>query len=180
LSEFPGVAALLERLGSLQIRRRARLGGNIANASPIGDMPPCCWRWTPACACGAGALREVPLDGFFSGYRQSILQPGEYIEGILIPGCGHQLFRVDKISKRHDDDISALCMALRLDFDESGRVGEARLACGGMAATPLRGRKTEARCARGHSMVPPWLPHKLRWLRTSSPSTTSARAPPIA
>ncbi|SDI73296.1 xanthine dehydrogenase small subunit [Pseudomonas panipatensis] len=146
LSEFPGVAALLERLGSLQIRQRGTLGGNIANASPIGDMPPVLLALDARLRLRrAGALREVPLDGFFSGYRQSILQPGEYIEGILIPRLRpHQLFRVDKISKRHDDDISALCMALRLDFDESGRVGEARLACGGMAATPLRGRKTEA------------------------------------
>lgn len=146
LHAFPGVPELLERLGSLQIRQRGTLGGNVANASPIGDMPPVLLaldaRLRLRCA---GQTREIPIDGFFTGYRQSVLQPGEYIEAIVIPRLvGGQLFRVDKISKRRDDDISAVCLALRLDLDEQGNVRDARLACGGMAATPSRGRKTEA------------------------------------
>ncbi|MCY1247416.1 xanthine dehydrogenase, small subunit [compost metagenome] len=77
-----------------------------------------------------------------------MLQPGEYIEAIRIPRLrANQLLRVDKISKRRDDDISAVCLALRLDLDDHGEVREARLACGGMAATPLRGRRTEAALA---------------------------------
>ncbi|MNN38406.1 Carbon monoxide dehydrogenase medium chain [compost metagenome] len=90
-------------------------------------------------------MREVPIDGFFTGYRRSVLQPGEYIEAIRIPRLrDDKLLRVDKISKRRDDDISAVCMALRLDLADDGTVRDARLACGGMAATSLRGRRTEA------------------------------------
>lgn len=146
LEEFPGVGALLERLGSLQIRLRGTLGGNIANASPIGDMPPVLLALDAHLRLRkAGQVREVPVDGFFTGYRQTILQPGEYIEALRIPRLrGHQRLRVDKVSKRRDDDISAVCLALRLDLDEAGIVADARLACGGMAATPLRGANTEA------------------------------------
>jgi xanthine dehydrogenase small subunit len=146
LEEFPGVVALLERLGSLQIRQRGSLGGNIANASPIGDMPPVLLALDARLRLRkAGATREVAIDGFFTGYRKTILQPGEYIEAVLIPHLrGHQRFRVDKVSKRRDDDISAVCLALRLDFGDGGIVTDVRLACGGMAATPLRGAKTEA------------------------------------
>lgn len=146
LREFPGMAALLERLGSLQIRQRGTLGGNIANASPIGDIPPVLLALDATLLLRrAGQAREVSIDGFFTAYRQTLLQPGEYIEAIRIPHLGaHQRFRVDKVSKRRDDDISAVCLALRLDLDETGTVADARLACGGMAATPLRGAQTEA------------------------------------
>lgn len=146
LEEFPGVAALLERLGSLQIRQRGTLGGNIANASPIGDMPPVLLALDATLRLRrAGEVREVPVDGFFTGYRQTILQPGEYIEAVRIPRLrANQRFRVDKVSKRRDDDISTVCMALRLDLDEAGIVTAARLACGGMAATPMRGARSEA------------------------------------
>ncbi|QRY80680.1 xanthine dehydrogenase small subunit [Pseudomonas sp. PDNC002] len=146
LAEFPGLGDLLERLGSLQIRQRGTLGGNIANASPIGDLPPvllaldACLRLRRA-----GEVRDVPVDGFFTGYRQTILQPGEYIEAVRIPRLrDHQRFRVDKISKRRDDDISSVCLALRLDLDANGVVSDARLACGGMAATAQRGAHSEA------------------------------------
>ncbi|MFJ3051393.1 xanthine dehydrogenase small subunit [Pseudomonas nitroreducens] len=146
LGEFPGVSALLERLGSLQIRQRGTLGGNIANASPIGDMPPVLLALDARLRLRqSGAVREVPVDGFFTGYRKTVLQPGEYIEAVLIPRLGsHQQFRVDKVSKRRDDDISAVCLALRLDLDDNAIVTDVRLACGGMAATPLRGLRTEA------------------------------------
>ena len=124
LRAFPGVPELLERLGSLQIRQRGSLGGNIANASPIGDMPPVLLALDARLRLRrTGQVREVPIDGFFTGYRQSVLQPGEYIEAIVIPRLREgQLFRVDKVSKRRDDDISAVCLALRLDFDERGLV----------------------------------------------------------
>ncbi|MDF3935654.1 xanthine dehydrogenase small subunit [Pseudomonas citronellolis] len=146
LQGFPGVPELLERLGSLQVRQRGSFGGNVANASPIGDTPPVLLALDARLRLRrAGQVREIAIDGFFTGYRQSVLQPGEYLEGIVIPRLREgQLFRVDKISKRRDDDISAVCLALRLDLDEHGRVRDARLACGGMAATPLRGARSEA------------------------------------
>jgi len=146
LAEFPGVAALLERLGSLQIRQRGTLGGNIANASPIGDMPPVLLALDARLHLRrAGSVREIPIGEFFTGYRKTVLQPGEYIEAVLIPRLrNNQRLRVDKVSKRRDDDISAVCLALRLDFDDGGIVRTARVACGGMAATPLRGARAEA------------------------------------
>lgn len=143
-SLWPAFDGLLERLGSLQIRNRGTLGGNIGNASPIGDMPP------PLIALDATLVldgprgrRRMPIEDFFKGYRQTDLQPGELIHSVEIPvpRDDEQLF-IYKISKRLDDDISAVLFAMRLTL-ENGRVADCRLAFGGMATTPARAFKTE-------------------------------------
>ncbi|QSP95361.1 xanthine dehydrogenase small subunit [Marinobacter salinisoli] len=146
LSElWPAFDAMLERLGSLQIRNRGTLGGNIANASPIGDMPP------PLIALGATLVldgpdgeRRLPMEAFFHGYKQTDIKPGEFIHSIRVPmpKPDQQLF-IYKISKRLDDDISAVLGAFRLTLHE-GIVSDCRLAFGGMAATPARARHAEA------------------------------------
>ena len=141
---WPSLAQVVKRLGSRQIRNAGTIGGNLANASPIGDMPPA------LIALGAivrlrsqRATRELPLEDFFVGYRKTALQPDEILEAIDVPLPKPELlFRTDKITKRWDQDISAVCGAYALTI-ESGRVTAARIAYGGMAATPARAAGAE-------------------------------------
>ncbi len=141
---WPSLAQLVKRLGSRQIRNLGTIGGNIANASPIGDMPPA------LIALGAtlrlrsrSGRREMPIEDFFLDYRKTALAPDEIVEAVRIP-LPHpgQLFRTDKIAKRWDQDISAVCGAYNLTIDD-GRIADARIAYGGMAATPRRALSAE-------------------------------------
>lgn len=144
-THYPEFARLLERLGSLQIRNQGTLGGNVANASPIGDTPPVLLALNARLLLTSGnGSREVSIDTFFTGYRQTLLQKNEFIEAILIPlpTSQHEHLKVYKISKRFDDDISAVCMAIWLQ-QENNVVTDVRIGCGGMAATPLRAQAAE-------------------------------------
>ncbi len=130
---------LLARFGSPQVRYRGTLGGNIGNASPIADWPPLLQTLDASVVLRAGATtREVPLDTFYTGYRQTVLAPGEYISRIRIPEpIDWQTLHFHKVSKRIDDDISSVAGAFRFDI-ANGSITNARVAFGGMAATPLR------------------------------------------
>ena len=142
---WPAFDGLLERLGSLQIRNRGTIGGNIANASPIGDMPPALIALNATLVLtGPEGERRLPLESFFTGYRQTVLRPGELVHSVRIPlpQPDTRLF-IYKVSKRLDDDISAVLCALSLTLHQ-GRVTACRLAYGGMAATPARASHTEA------------------------------------
>lgn len=149
---FPDLEELLARLGSRQIRNQGTLGGNVGTASPIGDIPPF------LLATGAhlqlrsfSGSRELPVSEFFLDYRRTALRPGECIERILVPlPAQNELLRAYKISKRLDDDISALCGVFNLRIHE-GTVTQARVAFGGMAAIPARATACE-RSLRGQ----PW------------------------
>lgn len=139
----PSLAELLRRYGSEQVRGAATIGGNIANGSPIGDGPPA------LIAMGAtlhlrrgGDRREIPLEDFFLAYGKQDRAPGEFVEAVSFPAAAPAL-RCYKISKRFDQDISALCGCFNLRI-EHGTVAEARIAFGGMAATPKRARAVEA------------------------------------
>jgi xanthine dehydrogenase small subunit len=139
---------LLRRLGSKQIRAAGTIGGNIANGSPIGDMPPA------LIALGATielrrreVTRTLPLEDFFIAYGRQDRAPGEILTRIDIPKLTpSQHFRCYKISKRFDQDISAVMAAFRFELDR-GRIIGGRIAYGGMAATPKRARHTEAALA---------------------------------
>lgn len=142
---LPGLRELLLRFGSPQIRARATVGGNVGNASPIADGPPV------FLALGCDLVlrrrdkrRRVALEDFYTGYRTTVLRPGEFIESLRLarPAPG-SLFNVFKVSKRHEDDISSVCGAFRVRLDATGRVASARIAYGGMAATPARARMCE-------------------------------------
>ncbi|MFI5012731.1 MAG: xanthine dehydrogenase small subunit [Hyphomicrobiales bacterium] len=142
----PHLGELLRRFGGEQIRNAGTVGGNIANGSPIGDLPPA------FIALGATLLlrrgtkrRELPLEEFFLAYRKQDRRPGEFVEAVRVPrpGAG-TLFHASKISKRFDEDISAVCGAFHLSRDKTGRIREARLAYGGMAGTPKRASHAEA------------------------------------
>ena len=139
------LGALVRRIGSTQIRNAGTLGGNLANASPIGDTPPALLALDATVTLRRGAEeRELPLSTFFAGYRKTALRPGELLTRIHLPrGAPGRLFRVYKVSKRFDQDISAVCGAFALEL-EAGRVRSARVAYGGMAAVPVRSAAAEA------------------------------------
>lgn len=142
---FPAFAHLLHRLGSAQIRNRGTLGGNIANASPIGDTPPVLLALEARLwLAGPQGERELALDEFFIDYKKTALHEAEVIRAIFLPAPkpGHTL-KVWKISKRREDDISALLGAFHWRLEE-GVLREVRLAFGGMAAIPKRAYSVEA------------------------------------
>jgi len=142
--EYPDFGELLGRFASQQIRNQGTLGGNIGNASPIGDSPPL------LIALGATLLlrkgdrsRTLALEDYFRGYKITAREDGEFIERIIVPRArAGQAFRAYKLSKRLDDDISAVCAAFNLTLVD-GAVREARIAFGGMAAIPKRAAACE-------------------------------------
>ncbi|KRA50351.1 xanthine dehydrogenase small subunit [Devosia sp. Root635] len=142
---FPAMAELWSRIAGEQVRNMGTIGGNIANGSPIGDTPP------PLIVLGAklhlrkgSHRRQIKLEDYFLAYGKQDRQPGEFVESVTIPHLSaDEKFAVYKISKRKDEDISALCGAFRVFVNDVGVVGMARVAFGGMAATPKRARAVE-------------------------------------
>ena len=140
----PDVGEMLRRLGSKQVRATGTVGGNIANGSPIGDSPPVLIALGATVELRHGdARRTLALEDFFLDYGRQDRAPGEVLTRITVPRLGRgEHFRCYKISKRFDQDISALLGAFRFRIRRS-RIAEARIAFGGMAATPKRAAETE-------------------------------------
>lgn len=142
---IPPLGTLIDRIGGEQVRNMGTIGGNIANGSPIGDTPP------PLIALGATltlrkgkARRTIPLEDFFIDYGKQDRAPGEFVEAVHVPvPDAASRFAVWKISKRRDEDITAVLGAFDLRIAD-GRVEAARIAYGGMAATPKRAKAVEA------------------------------------
>jgi xanthine dehydrogenase small subunit len=142
----PAVHRMLRYFGSRPIKHRATVGGNLCNASPIGDLAPVLLALDAVLvAVGAGGEREIPIDRFFVGYRQTALAPGELLARIVIPPAPEGArIGVYKVSRRRELDISAVAAGMRVDLDGAGVVQSARLGFGGVAATPVRARAAEA------------------------------------
>ena len=139
----PSFAAMLQRYGSTQVRNAATIGGNIANGSPIGDGPPALIALGATLHLRRGdEMRSIPLESFFLDYRKQDRRTGEFVAGISIPAQAPAL-RCYKISKRFDQDISALCGCFNVTVD-AGQVTAARIAFGGMAGIPKRAAHLEA------------------------------------
>lgn len=141
---FPQFIELIQRIGSTQIRNQGSMGANIANASPIGDTPPVLLALNAELTLvGDNGSRRIPLEDFFLDYKKTALQANEFIAAIHIPlpKPNSQLFAY-KISKRIEDDISAVCMAIDLTLEDN-KVTQIRIALGGMAAIPKRAYATE-------------------------------------
>ncbi|MBI3528464.1 MAG: xanthine dehydrogenase small subunit [Betaproteobacteria bacterium] len=145
VARYPMLAELADRFGSPPVRNSGTLGGNVANGSPIGDsMPFLLVLGATVKLRRGGGEREMPLEDFYLGYQKTALQPGEFVEAVRIPlSPAGRRFASYKISKRFDQDISALCGAYAFDL-EDGRIAKARIAYGGMAAVPKRAMHTEA------------------------------------
>ena len=144
MDHYPEFAELIRRLGSAQIRNSGTIGGNIANGSPIGDSMPALIALDSTLVLRLGdESRDLPLGEFYLGYRQTVLQPGEFVERIRIPIHGRRRHvHTYKVSKRFDQDISAVCGAYFLQLD-GNRVQDIRICYGGMAATPQRAKECE-------------------------------------
>jgi len=144
IEHFPSLEELFLRFASPPIRNAATLGGNIANGSPIGDTMPALLVMDTSLVLRKGDdRRTLPLNEFFLDYQQTALQSGEFIEKILIPlpldGAQIESY---KVSKRFDQDISAVCGAYQLVLD-GGNVADIKIAYGGMAAIPKRAEQCE-------------------------------------
>jgi xanthine dehydrogenase molybdopterin binding subunit/xanthine dehydrogenase small subunit len=149
--EIPAVKKMLWAFASRQIRNRATLAGNIVTASPIGDMPPVLLALDArlvltSWSSGARRERTVPLADFFAGYRKTILEADEILSEIVVPHAPPSVTRLTesyKVSKRRELDIAIVAACFSVDVRD-GVVARARLAYGGVAATPIRARRTEA------------------------------------
>ncbi|MFT3710022.1 MAG: xanthine dehydrogenase small subunit [Archangium sp.] len=144
-TRLPSLHRMVRYFGARQIKHRGTVGGNLCTASPIGDLPPA------LISLGATAVmlsrageRRVKLEDFFVGYRKTALGPKEILSAIEIPAVPSSARAVSyKVSKRRELDISTVSAALYVDTDAKGVVTEARLAFGGMAATPKRAANAE-------------------------------------
>jgi len=141
---FPSLDEMLGWFAARQVRNRATLGGNIATASPIGDLPPVLLSLDAELrVASANGERTIPLVHFFKGYRQTDLQTGEVIVSVVIPrtlaaGAVRRIQQCYKVGKRGTDDISIVAAAFAIDLDEHNHIVHARLAYGGVAAIPAR------------------------------------------
>jgi xanthine dehydrogenase small subunit len=128
----------------VQVRASGTVGGNIANGSPIGDLAPALIALGSELELRRGeSIRTVPLESFFVAYRRQDRLPGEYVRRVSVPKLkAHETFRAYKVSKRFDEDISAVMGAFRLTLD-GRRIAAARIAFGGMAGTPARALRAE-------------------------------------
>lgn len=161
VSEYPPLKTFAQRFAGLPVRNAGTLGGNVANGSPIGDTMPL------LIALGANVVlmrwdkkrqqmahRELRLEDLYTGYRTNVMKADELLCWIKVPRgvrpsrprqavADQDFLRVYKISKRFDDDISAVCLAIRMTVAE-GVVQQVSIGAGGVAATPVRARQTEA------------------------------------
>ncbi|MFN4119330.1 xanthine dehydrogenase small subunit [Acidovorax sp.] len=145
-AQWPQLHTFATRFAGLPVRNSGTLGGNVANGSPIGDSMPLliALRAQVVLASSARGERTLALEDLYTGYRQNVMAPDELLVRIVVPRPGvTEALRAYKISKRFDDDISAVCLVVNLDI-EGDVVRRASIGAGGVAATPARARQTEA------------------------------------
>jgi xanthine dehydrogenase small subunit len=137
---------MLRFFASRQIKNRATIGGNLCNASPIGDLAPVLLALDAELELrSAAGSRRVDIDRFFLDYRRTALAPGEILAAIEIPPLGAgALASSYKVSKRRELDISAVAAAFVVEIGEGGVVTTIRAGYGGVAATPVRASHFEA------------------------------------
>jgi xanthine dehydrogenase small subunit len=157
VADRPQLKTFANRFAGLPVRNSGTLGGNVANGSPIGDsMPLLIALNAHVILMSVRGHREMRLEDFYTGYRKTVLAPDEVLAWIKVPrpapspspsggglGWGQEFLRAYKISKRYDDDISAVCLVLNMQFND-GLVASVSIGAGGVAATPARARKTQA------------------------------------
>ena len=141
---WPQLGRFAARFAGLSVRNSGTLGGNVANGSPIGDSMPLLIALRTRVELGSvRGTRQLPLEDLYTGYRQNVMAPDELVLRLHVPmpAAGERL-RAYKVSKRFDDDISAVCLVLNLTLD-GGTVMAASIGAGGVAATPARARGAE-------------------------------------
>ena len=145
VADRPQLKAFANRFAGLPVRNSGTLGGNVANGSPIGDsMPLLIALGGKVVLASVRGQREMAVEDFYTGYRKNVLAPDEVVAWIDVPRPqAGEFMRVYKISKRFDDDISAVCLAMNMRL-EGGAVKSISIGAGGVAATPARARQTES------------------------------------
>ena len=139
---YPSLVEMFLRYGSLQIRNVATIGGNIANASPIGDSSPALISLNASIIIDGNKTRKIKLKDFFIKYKKTILEKNEFIKEIIIPIEKNSIFKCYKISKRFDDDISSVFMAINLKLKKQ-IINKISITCGGMSEIPKKALITE-------------------------------------
>ena len=180
LEEWPELDTFFSRFAGLPIRNSATLGGNIANGSPIGDSMPLLLALDAQLVLrslkdGTPSSRSVDLKHFYKGYKQTDLQPTEIIQSIRIPRRkpGERLFAY-KISKRFEDDISAVCMVCWVK-SRSTEIQSVRMGLGGVAPTPVRAYQTE-QTLQGESTEPSFFERAAQCLEAEFQPISDMRA----
>ena len=168
---------IMRRFGSVQVRASGTVGGNIANGSPIGDLAPALIPLGGRVILRKGsAIRALPLEDFFIAYGKQARRPGEFVLAVEAPRLKeNEHYRAFKVSKRFDEDISAVMMAARLTLD-GRRVAAARIAYGGMAATPKRAALAEQTIIGADLDAPDTWRRALHALRSDFTPLTDQRA----
>ena len=143
-AQWPSLTGVWLRFASVPVRNAGTMGGNVANGSPIGDSAPVLMALDAVLQLRRGKrVRSLPLADFYTGYLHNRLEPGEFVQAIVVPLARRAEVRAYKISKRFDCDISALCAGLSIELQD-GLVRSVRIAFGGMAATVARAFNAEA------------------------------------
>ena len=172
-AEFPHLSAYWRRIGGWQVRAMGTVGGNIANGSPIGDTPPALIALGATVTLRKGAARRtLPLEEFFIAYGKQDREPGDFVEEIFVPRpAAGSLDAAYKVTKRRDEDISAVAAAFHVETDGSTvTVARARLR--------RHGRDPEARrCGRGRPRRPAVDARHRRPGRSRASPRTSSRSP---
>jgi xanthine dehydrogenase small subunit len=176
VKDRPQLHNFAARFAGLPVRNSGTLGGNIANGSPIGDSMPL------LIALGANIVlmsvrghREMPLEALYTGYRKNVMAPDEVLAWVKVPKPQpREAMKVYKISKRYDDDISAVCLAINLQL-ENGIVVSASIGAGGVAATPVRATQTEA-ALTGRPWTQATIQHAITTLRAEFSPISDMRA----
>jgi len=182
VKDRPQLKTFAQRFAGLPVRNSGTLGGNVANGSPIGDSMPLLiglgasvvlMRWDAKR--GAIAHRELRLEDLYTGYRTNVMRPDELLAWIKVPRpTAGETFKAYKISKRFDDDISAVCLAIQMTLT-NGVVAEVSIGAGGVAATPARARQTEA-ALRGKAWTSDTVKHAVTALRAEFQPISDMRA----
>jgi xanthine dehydrogenase small subunit len=144
IAQCPALQEVADRFGSPPVRNSGTLCGNLANGSPIGDGLPTLIALGAEIELRRGArTRRLALEKFYLGYQKKDLAPGEFVVSVRVPTpAADTRVRVFKLSKRIDQDISAVCLACAVSL-EGGRIAAARVALGGMAAVAARAPAAE-------------------------------------
>ena len=143
VSAYPTLAEMAQRFASPPVRNSGTVCGNLANGSPIGDLLPVLIALDAELVLRGGIrVRRVPLEKFYLGYQRTALETGEFVLAVRVPACAPGWIAAYKLSKRFDQDISALAVAIAVKV-EAGHVTSARIAFGGMAAVAMRATATE-------------------------------------
>ena len=173
---WPELRELAQRFASLPVCNSGTLCGNIANGSPIGDSMPALLALGAELELRRGErVRRLALDAFYLGYRRTALEPGEFVAAVQVPARRPgQSLRAWKVSKRFDQDISAVCMAVQLEARD-GVVSRVRIGCGGMAAIPKRATHAEA-ALTGRTLSPAAIDDAVRALSSDFSPMSDMRA----